>query len=62
MGYGQPDQTDLQMMGLALGQARDSLESGGVPGKLGFTGVGRRPIEPPSAEGTGTGVVWRLVR
>ena len=31
MGYGQPDQTDLQMMGLALGQARDSLESGGVP-------------------------------
>ena len=31
MGYGQPDQTDLEMMGLALGQARDSLESGGVP-------------------------------
>jgi len=31
MGYGQPDQTDLEMMGLDLGQARDSLESGGVP-------------------------------
>jgi hypothetical protein len=39
-----------------------NVASGGVPGKLGFTGVGRRPIEPPSAEGTGTGVVWRLVR
>src|SRR5712691_1501577 len=31
MGYGQPDQTDRDMMALALGQARVSLESGGVP-------------------------------
>jgi cytosine/creatinine deaminase len=31
MGYGQADQTDLEMMALALGQARASLESGGVP-------------------------------
>jgi hypothetical protein len=39
-----------------------NVASGGAPRKLGFTGVGRPPIEPPSAEGTGTGVVWRLVR
>ena len=31
MGYGQADQADREMMALALGQARDSLESGGVP-------------------------------
>ena len=31
MGYGQADQTDREMMALALGQARDGLESGGVP-------------------------------
>jgi cytosine/creatinine deaminase len=31
MGYGQPDQTDREMMALALGQARASLEGGGVP-------------------------------
>ena len=31
MGYGQPDQTDRDMMALALGQARASLEAGGVP-------------------------------
>ena len=31
MGYGQADQTDREMMALALGQARASLESGGVP-------------------------------
>ena len=31
MGYGRADQTDLQMMALALGQARASLEAGGVP-------------------------------
>src|SRR5580693_1973485 len=31
MGYGQANQTDLEMMTLALGQARVSLESGGVP-------------------------------
>jgi ribosomal-protein-serine acetyltransferase len=39
-----------------------NVASGGVPRKLGFTEVGRRPIEPPSPEGTGMGVVWRLVR
>jgi creatinine deaminase len=31
MGYGQADQADREMMALALGQARASLESGGVP-------------------------------
>jgi cytosine deaminase len=31
MGYGSPDQTDRDMMALALGQARASLEAGGVP-------------------------------
>ena len=39
-----------------------NVASGGVPGKLGFTEVGRRPIDPPSEAGTGVGVVWRLVR
>jgi cytosine/creatinine deaminase len=31
MGYGQADQTDREMMALALGQARASLAEGGVP-------------------------------
>jgi cytosine/creatinine deaminase len=31
MGYGQTDQTDRDMMELALGQARASLARGGVP-------------------------------
>ena len=31
MGYGQVDQTDREMMALALGQARASLDEGGVP-------------------------------
>ena len=31
MGYGQADQADREMMALALGQARASLEAGGVP-------------------------------
>ena len=31
MGYGQGDQVDHEMMALALGQARASLEAGGVP-------------------------------
>jgi ribosomal-protein-serine acetyltransferase len=39
-----------------------NIASGKIPAKLGFTEVTRRPIEPPSPEGTGTGVVWRLVR
>ena len=39
-----------------------NLASGGIPRKLGFTEVGRRPIDPPAPGGTGIGVVWRLVR
>ena len=39
-----------------------NVASGGVPRKLGFTEVERRPLDPPPAAGTGTGVVWRLVR
>jgi RimJ/RimL family protein N-acetyltransferase len=39
-----------------------NVASGGVPRKLGFTEVGRRPIEPRSPQGTGVGVVWRLTR
>jgi ribosomal-protein-serine acetyltransferase len=39
-----------------------NVASGGVPRKLGFTEVGRRPLELPSPEGTGVGVVWRLTR
>ena len=31
MGYGQVDETDREMMALALGQARTSLDGGGVP-------------------------------
>ena len=31
MGYGQADQTDREMMAVALGQARVSLDAGGVP-------------------------------
>src|SRR5580693_1993330 len=31
MGYGQVDQLDRELMALALGQARTSLEAGGVP-------------------------------
>jgi cytosine deaminase len=31
MGYGQADQTDHEMMALALAQARISLDGGGVP-------------------------------
>ena len=39
-----------------------NVASAGVPRKLGFTEVGRRPIDPPAPSGTGIGVVWRLVR
>jgi len=39
-----------------------NIASGKIPAKLGFTEVTRRPIDPPSPEGTGTGVVWRLFR
>jgi cytosine deaminase len=31
MGYGQADQADREMMALALREARDGLEAGGVP-------------------------------
>jgi cytosine/creatinine deaminase len=48
MGYGQADQVDREMMTLALGQARASLESGGVPvGAVlaaGSAGQGRQVI------------------
>jgi ribosomal-protein-serine acetyltransferase len=39
-----------------------NVASAGVPRKLGFTEVGRRPLDLASPEGTGVGVVWRLVR
>jgi ribosomal-protein-serine acetyltransferase len=39
-----------------------NVASGGVPRKLGFTEAGRRPLEQPTPQGTGVGVVWRLVR
>ena len=39
-----------------------NLVSGKIPAKLGFTEVGRRSLDPPSAEGTGVGVVWQLTR
>jgi len=39
-----------------------NVASGGVPRKLGFTEVARRPIDPPPDAGTGVGVVWRLIR
>jgi hypothetical protein len=38
------------------------VASAGVPRKLGFTRVGRRALDVPAPEGTGVGVVWRLVR
>jgi ribosomal-protein-serine acetyltransferase len=39
-----------------------NVASGGVPRKLGFTEAGRRPLEQPTPQGTGVGVVWRLIR
>jgi len=39
-----------------------NVASGQIPRKLGFTEVGRRPLDPPPPEGTGIGVVWRLTR
>ena len=39
-----------------------NVASAGVPRKLGFTKVGRRPLDPPPPAGTGIGVIWRLVR
>ncbi len=39
-----------------------NVASAGVPRKLGFTEVGRRSLDLPPLAGTGTGVVWRLLR
>jgi len=39
-----------------------NVASGGVPRKLGFTEVERRPLDLPTPDGSGTGVVWRLTR
>ena len=39
-----------------------NVASAAIPRKLGFTEVGRRPLDPPTPSGTGTGVVWRLKR
>ncbi len=39
-----------------------NVASGGIPRKLGFTEVERRPMDVPGLAGTGVGVVWRMVR
>jgi ribosomal-protein-serine acetyltransferase len=39
-----------------------NVASGGVPRKLGFTEVERRPLDLPAPAGTGVDVVWRMVR
>ena len=39
-----------------------NVASAGIPRKLGFTKAGRRPLDMPPPAGTGTGIVWRLVR
>lgn len=39
-----------------------NVASAGIPRKLGFTEVGRRPLDLPPAEGTGIGVVWSRTR
>jgi len=39
-----------------------NVASGGVPRKLGFTEVERRPLEELSPGGSGIGVIWRLTR
>jgi ribosomal-protein-serine acetyltransferase len=39
-----------------------NVASAGVPRKLGFTEVARRPLELTTPAGTGVGVVWRLTR
>ena len=39
-----------------------NIPSGKIPAKLGFTRIGRRPLDPPPPAGSGTGVVWRLTR
>jgi ribosomal-protein-serine acetyltransferase len=39
-----------------------NIASAGVPRKLGFTEVGRRPLDFRPPAGSGTGVVWCLTR
>ncbi len=39
-----------------------NVASGGIPRKLGFTEVERRPLDLPVPGGSGVGVVWRLTR
>jgi ribosomal-protein-serine acetyltransferase len=39
-----------------------NVASGGVPRKLGFTEIERRPLDFRPPAGTGVGVVWRLTR
>jgi ribosomal-protein-serine acetyltransferase len=39
-----------------------NVASGGIPRKLGFTEVERRPMDLPPPQGSGVGVVWRLTR
>jgi ribosomal-protein-serine acetyltransferase len=39
-----------------------NVASGGIPRKLGFTEVERRPMDLPAPQGSGVGVVWRLTR
>ena len=39
-----------------------NVASGGIPRKLGFTEVERRPMELPEPQGSGVGVVWCLTR
>jgi ribosomal-protein-serine acetyltransferase len=39
-----------------------NVASGGVPRKLGFTEIARRPLDHKPLGGTGMGVVWELAR
>ena len=39
-----------------------NVASAGIPRKLGFTEVGRRPLDLPPPQGTGIGVVWSQTR
>jgi len=39
-----------------------NVPSGGVPRKLGFTEIERRPLDDKPLGGTGQGVVWELTR
>jgi ribosomal-protein-serine acetyltransferase len=39
-----------------------NFPSGGVPRKLGFREIGRRPLDHQPLGGTGIGVVWELTR